>query len=440
YDDINGPEILMPTEFSIGDSWYFFEPILRFGWLIQLLPLIPGTSDHQETFKNMVMRAIDFVQLHNYEITAFFDPFTLKPLNEVLENDPQRARLLIESRGEKDIIWKRKAKNYACLGIFIYIMIESYYLFQEDLFLNEAIKAAKKMFDFSPDSLFWEPFELAYAVAGFSELARITNEVDYVNKAEKLLFNELRMFYWYNDNSYDWKGKRNNLGLPMACIGIRYSAPKETVESIYPWLIFLKIAIKKGKNSDISTGLLKFFNLIRINSFYYFSNVLPDQLIYPPRRTTPCPFIPFEDLEMLETPSHFSNSQESSPKGTRTGSLGREIYGAGEIIFLYLMYEALANSNNKNIMILNLDLFDFPMMNSFPPENINFIIYNPLSVKTGCNVTFFLQYREFYQMTIESIDGLGKKRSFKVSNDKLARGIKFDLLEEEALIIELIPI
>jgi hypothetical protein len=255
-------------------------------------------------------------------------------------------------------------------------------------FLKEAIKSAKKFMEFSPDKLFWEPLELAYAVAAFAELSRLSKEKKYLIFAKQIILNELRMFYWYEDNSFNWRGKRSNLGLVMACVGIRYPAMKENIESIYPWLIFLKIAIKSNNSTIIPKGLLKFFNLIRINSFHYFSKVLPLEFIYPPRRDSPCPFIPFEDLEMLETPPHFSLSQYVSPKGTSTGILGSEIYGAGEVITLALMFELLADCENQDIMILNIDLFDFSEMEEFPPKEQMFIVYNPLNIDVSCKIRF----------------------------------------------------
>lgn len=430
-------QIIRPTKLSIGDSWYFFEPILRYGWLIRLLPLISDDEGHHQTFKIMVEKSIEFVKKHGYEITAFYDPFTLRPLDEVLKEDLSRTKKLMGIWGQKDIIWKQRAKNYACLGLFIYIMIEAFYLNQEEQFLEEAKIAAKKLIHISPDQLFWEPFELAYGVAGLAELGRITENYEFLSQAKRLLLNELRMFYWYNDNSFGWKNKRNNLGLPMACIGIRYPAMKENVESIYPWLIFIKTALLTGKIHLVPKVIMKFFNLIRINSFYFFSGVLPEELIYHPRRITSCPFIPFEDLEMLETPPHFSESQEQAPKGQRTGTLGREIYGAGEVILLYLMFEALANSKNQEIMILNLDLFDFPLMKSFPPQNLHYIIFNPLSTATTGNVSFYSQKVKQFQLKIQSICGTQKEQVLKVTQEENKKGIKFDLSAEEALFIEL---
>jgi hypothetical protein len=440
YTPKDGHQIIRPTKLSIGDSWYFFEPILRYGWLLRLLPLITDNVIYQQTFKFMVEKSIEFVRKHRYEVTAFYDPFTLRPLDEVLKDDLSRTQRLMEIWGHNDIIWKQRAKNYACLGLFIYIMIEAFYLSQEAQFLEEAKVAAKKLFQFSPDELFWEPFELAYGVAGLAELGRITENYEFLSLAKRLLLNELRMFYWYNDISFGWKDKRNNLGLPMACIGIRYPAMKENVESIYPWLIFIKTALLTKKIQVIPKGIMKFFNLIRINSFYFFSSVIPEELIYPPRRITPCPYIPFEDLEMLETPAHFSKSQEHAPKGQRTGTLGREIYGTGEVILLYLMFEALANCKSHEIMILNLDLFDFPLMKSFPPQKLNYILFNPISTAVTCSVSFYSPQAKQFQLKIQSFCGTQKEQVLEVTQEENIKGIRFDLGAEEGLFIELIPL
>jgi hypothetical protein len=248
------------------------------------------------------------------------------------------------------------------------------------------------------------------------------------------------MFYWYDDNSFEWKNKRNNLGLPMACIGIRYPAMKENVESIYPWLIFIKIALLNGRGDLIPTGIMKILNLIRINSFYFFSNVLPEELIYPPRRKTPCPYIPFEDLEMLETPPHFSKSQEHSVKGQRTGTLGREIYGSGEVILLYLMFEALANCKNNEVLILNLDLFDFPLLKSFPPTVLHFILFNPFSTVRNCAVSFTSTNDKPFQLKIQSIWSPQNEQVLEITQEENKEGVNITLSANEALFIKLISL
>ncbi|NHJ01168.1 MAG: hypothetical protein EAX86_03455 [Candidatus Heimdallarchaeota archaeon] len=421
-------KIIKPSRISIGDSWYFFEPILRFAWLIRLQSLILGEKNtYIETFRNMANKSIEFVEKHGYEITAFYDPFSLQPLKIALEKDEGRLRSYIDHRGKQNMDWTLIAKNYACLGIHIYIMIQAYSLFSDSVYLTEARKAADKFISFSPDELFWEPLELAYGVAGLTELYNLTGEDKYLDFANLTALNETRMFYWYEDNTeaFNWKNKRSNLGLVMACVGIRYPAMKENVESIFPLLKLLKTKIEKG--NDFPLGLLKFFNLIRINSFYYFSEVLEKEFIYPPRIESPCKFIPFEDLEMLETAPHFSSTQSFIPKGKRTGILGREIYGAGEVIWLYLMFEAIAKCNDPEILVLNLDLFNFIDLNEFPQKEISFLIYNPIPHNKEVKITFNQKCGETKSVKIKRIR----------KNDFLQELEKYRILENNSFLLDL---
>jgi hypothetical protein len=75
-------------------------------------------------------------------------------------------------------------------------------------------------------------------------------------------------------------------------------------------------------------------------------------------------FIPFENLGTLEL-------------GGQTGNVGKEIYGAGESLWMYLMYEALGQVSDRELMLVNLDLLDAFDARLFPPRQLNFILYNP---------------------------------------------------------------
>ena len=433
----NEYEIIKPTNLSIGDSWYFFEPIARFGFMLKLLPFVLQNTElkqYSDIFRVMSEKSQVFVKKHNYRISAFYNPISLQPFSE---NSEEIITKLVERRGKKDINWKIIAQNYACLCIFIYIQIKAYYIYKETKFLEEAEKGAYELAKILPDELFWEPLEIAYGIAGLSELYQITHKLFFLEFAKKLILNELRMFYWYNDNSFDWEGKRNNLGLVMACIGIRYPAMKENIESIYPWLSFLKTAIKNEQFDIIPLEILKFFNLIRINSFYYFSEVLSKDLIYPSRVKTPCPYIPFEDLEMLETPSHCSKTQPKVQKGKRTGTLGREIYGAGETLWLYLMFEALAVADKSDIMILNIDLFDFNFNDDFPPKKPTFIIFNPYKKQIETVITFPHLDMEKQIETVISILSINKYSNLSPPSKFIMfeNKISIKLKEEEVIIL-----
>ncbi len=432
-------QIIKPNPSSIGDSWYFFEPILRFAWIVRLLGLLDiKDMTYLDTFRNMANKSIEFVQKHNYEITAFYDPITLFPLKDSLEKDKTKLELHIKHRGKQDVDWKLIAKNYACLGIYIYIMIQAFTLFSDVAYLTEARKAADKFGTFSPDQLFWEPLELAYGVAGLTELFNLTEEEKYLDLANLTALNETRMFYWYEDNTkiFNWKNLRSNLGLVMACIGIRYPAMKENIESIYPFLKLLKTKIESGKLSNFPFGLLKFFNLIRINSFYYFSDVLDKRFIYPPRIDSPCKYIPFEDLEMLETAPHFSKTQNFVPKGRRTGILGREIYGAGEVIWLYLMFEAFAKCNDPEVFILNLDLFNFTEIIHFPQKRIRFLLYNPIQIKKNVQITFNQICGEVKKINIGKITRDNSIHGLDTLENLNDNSLSLELEDNEVLSIE----
>jgi len=64
-------------------------------------------------------------------------------------------------------------------------------------------------------------------------------------------------------------------------------------------------------------------------------------------------FIPFENLGTLEL-------------GGQTGNVGKEIYGAGESLWMYLMYEALGRVSDRELMLANLDLLDAFNAKLFP--------------------------------------------------------------------------
>jgi hypothetical protein len=57
--------------------------------------------------------------------------------------------------------------------------------------------------------------------------------------------------------------------------------------------------------------------------------------------------------------------------------VGKEIYGAGESLWMYLMFEALGHVSDRELMLVNLDLLDTFLAKEFPAHELNFILYNP---------------------------------------------------------------
>jgi hypothetical protein len=72
----------------------------------------------------------------------------------------------------------------------------------------------------------------------------------------------------------------------------------------------------------------------------------------------------------------------------KAGYNGKEIYGAGETVWAYLIFEALGTSSDRHAMIVNLNLFD----KEYPPplgERV-YIVFNPYSTRR--ELTFTLHH------------------------------------------------
>jgi hypothetical protein len=137
----------------------------------------------------------------------------------------------------------------------------------------------------------------------------------------------------------------------QAAASILYPAFKENVEAILPWTGIMKRGI-------VFEGLLRFMDQQRRNNFYFFENCAGG------REKTVMANIPFENLGTLEL-------------GGQTGTVGKEIYGAGESIWMYLMFEALGKVSDRELMLVYLDLLDVAEAKSFPRQPLNFVLFNP---------------------------------------------------------------
>jgi hypothetical protein len=121
------------------------------------------------------------------------------------------------------------------------------------------------------------------------------------------------------------------------------------------------------KRGIVLDGLLRFMDQQRRNNFYFFEDCSGD------RKRGPSAFIPFENLGTLELAG-------------MTGNVGKEIYGAGESIWMYLMFEALGQVSDRELMLVNLDLLDAAHLKEFPPQRLNFILYNPTATARFSNL------------------------------------------------------
>jgi hypothetical protein len=240
--------------------------------------------------------------------------------------------------------------NYAIGGLYAWAALIANQLTKDPAYRDEARKAIQVLCTVPSDRLFHEPQELAYGALAAAELG-LQNEAKY------LLYEQLRMFYWYSDPSQKTHDIR---GMAQAAASILYPAFKENVEAILPWTGVMKRGI-------VIEGLLRFMDQQRRNNFSFFEKCSED------RQNVPMGFIPFENLGTLEV-------------GGQTGNVGKEIYGAGECIWLYLMFEALGRVSDRELMMVNLDLLDIRDAQQFPPRQLNFVLYNPTAAPRSATV------------------------------------------------------
>lgn len=140
-----------------------------------------------------------------------------------------------------------------------------------------------------------------------------------------------------------------------------YPAFKENVEAILPWTGIMKRGL-------VFEALLRFMDQQRRNNFSFFQECSGN------RQGIPMAFVPYENLGTLEL-------------GGQTGNVGKEIYGSGESVWMYLMFEALGRLSDRELMLVNLDLLDTYEAKTFPAHRLNFILFNPTADVRSATIT-----------------------------------------------------
>jgi hypothetical protein len=296
-----------------ADSWYPFENGLVKYPMIGALSQSPALTGN---FVQAYETAVRFAHRYNYLFPIYFHT--------------------------RDFEQKGAGTNYAVGGLYAWGGIIAHRLTGDAKYLDEARRAVEVMTTVRAGSLFHEPQELAYGALAAAELKM-------EDAARYLLYEQLRLLYWYSDPSQKTHDIR---GMFQACASILYPAFKENVEAILPWTGLLKRGL-------MVEGLLPILDQQRRNDFYYFDACHDDAARHPL-----LPFIPYENLGTLEL-------------GGQTGVVGKEIYGCGEVLWLYLMFEALGTTSDRELMLVNLDLLDAFNARGFPPRELNFILFNP---------------------------------------------------------------
>ena len=305
-----------------ADSWYPFENgLVKY----PMIGALAGSEQVKRNFLDTFATAQKMAHEYDYLFPIYYEVSNLKA--------------------------QGAGTNYAIGGLYAWGAIIAHHFTKDEAYREESRNAIRVLCRVPCERLFHEPQEIAYGALAAAELG-LQDEARY------LLYEQLRMFYWYSDPSQKTHDIR---GMVQAAASILYPAFKENVEAILPWTGIMKRGI-------VIEGLLRFMDQQRRNNFSFFEKCSED------RQNVMMEFIPFENLGTLEL-------------GGQTGNVGKEIYGAGECIWMYLMFEALGHVSDRELMMVNLDLFDTRDAQEFPPQRLNFVLYNPTGESRSATLT-----------------------------------------------------
>ena len=248
----------------------------------------------------------------------------------------------------------RKSGNgdaYAVAGLYAYLMFNLYRTEGEAIYLEEAKLSLRALFHLPVNSISQEVFLLGIGLQAADLVYRETNEGVFKEIYDYLLSQNLRMMYWYTDRTQPEYLDYNIYGMFQACTPIIYPAFFENIECL------ARIASTFQTNPP-SLGLLRVFDHARKNNFFMFPACLPEN-----RHTSSLKHIPFENLGVLED--------------EKTGWIGQEIYGCGQVFQAYLMWEALAKSSDREVMVLALNNYRAHELSDLERGDLSFIVFNP---------------------------------------------------------------
>ncbi|MDQ2743595.1 MAG: hypothetical protein M3Z66_15060 [Chloroflexota bacterium] len=304
----------------IEDLWYFFEnALIKLPWTAA----ITGRDDLWEMFLDGLAGATTLARKVRYIFPLFADVAAKEPFGS--------------------------STNYSVGGMYAFGQLLAHAHTGLAEHLDEAHAAMATLARLPLDRMWHEPQQLGFAAAAAAEISRQRGDTVMRVLAENLLAAQLRMAYW-DDRSP--RGHSIN-GMFQACASLLYPAFKENVESLLPWPLLLRAG------AGDPALMMRLLDAQRRHNGAFFEATC-GQGIGAGR------FIPLENLGTVELPGE--------------GRLGKEIYGAGEVFWLYLLLEALGRTDDPAVLACSLDLPDLVALVKFPPSARRFMLFNSSSI------------------------------------------------------------
>lgn len=274
----------------VMDSWYLHHPLMNLARLA-----LGGDRIAKKLFLDSIDFAIKVAHHFDYDWPVFYKMTTL----EVIKSETRPGK-----GGEKDVP-----------GSYAHMMLLAWQLTREKRYLNEALKAVKKLGGLNFD-IFYQANNTAFSAAALVELYKETGDEDLLRLSYCCLAGVLRNAQLWDCNYKHGKNFPNFFAI-FPLNDAPYTAAYEELEvfaAIHHYMLV-------SEDIDLFPPLkLLLPELIRYASgrlAYYYPPMLPEEMISKEVKTGEIQkdlWIPLEDIH--------DGIEES-------GSVGQEVYGAG---------------------------------------------------------------------------------------------------------------
>lgn len=306
------------------DTWYFLEnALIKLGWVAYLT----GEASLKSMFKSALGGAKTLFDNTSGLFPLFADASDWAPRQSVL--------------------------NAGVGGLYAAGCVIAAQLMNDRTYLDQAAAALKILHNLPPQMLTHEPQQLTFSAAAARYLAANGYGESWRQVAADFVRLSLRMGYWGSDPAVPFYDPR---GMFQACASLGYPAYKENIETLLAWPELLS-----DHNATLPVNLMAAFaNLQRAHNTAFFDPWLPAEF-----RRGPCPHVPYEDLATSEFP--------------HTATLGKELYGTGEVFWSALLFDLAGHTDAVDILVLALDIPCLELR-PVPQKNRRLLLYNPQPV------------------------------------------------------------
>ncbi|MBR6426793.1 MAG: hypothetical protein IKS28_03095 [Clostridia bacterium] len=312
-------------------------------------------------------------------------------------------------------------------GFYAYCMCYAYSVTGDVHYLDEARAQMDTLFgglEYYVNDLkqkyYTDPYEfpvnevnsVAYGVAACQWIYRFTGDSKYIAYANDIRNLTLRMMKWYESavDSDPIDQALSSISFFNAFSKTDTTCPWESIQTYLPMLMELK-----NTDYEVSQALLKAYNLFRKNAFSFSGASWDPKVVNGAadyQKAITAFFTPesYYSLEIPTNPTHQGANQ----------------YMSCTIMYAYLMFEAYAEADNADMMVVNTDIVDagYDLASGLKRT---FLAFNPLAETMTFNVIFHdLRADTKYTVTVLHEDG--RRVSFTLSGTSLKdKGIEIKL-------------